>query len=165
LKIRSYSRNIRDAKIGLTVDAVTSYSTNYIDQLRDGRNWDRLEPLPVKDVQYSLSGNVLLVSWNPSPDLDTVRTSLQIYKNGTYYKFIEISPAISSYVIDLTDLLDSNIQIDIAARDVYYSSPVSSISISTPISTKEEILFYKPTIESKLLLAIIARLDKNLSSL
>jgi hypothetical protein len=169
LKIRSYSRNIRDARIGLIINNNTFYSTNYIDQVRDGSNWDRLEPLPVKNIQHSMSGSSLFISWDPSPDLDIVRTSLQIYKNGAYFKFIELSPAASTYALDLADLLDSSIQIDIAARDVYYSSAVSVIRVDPNvienIIPEEEILYYKPQIDSKLLSAIIVRLDANLSFL
>lgn len=108
----------------------------------------------------------MLISWQPSPDLDVIRTSLQIYKNGNYYKFIELSPAASGYALDLSSLTDSDIQVDVAAWDIYYSSPVVTIDISTIASpVAVEVAYYQPTIDNKLLLAIAARLDANLSTL
>ena len=100
-----------------------------IEQDQDGKNSDTMKPLPVSNLRYTLSGTVIVLNRNPSPDLDLLNTTVEIYKNNGYLRYFTVGAKDTNTTINDVDTTKDTIKIVISAKDIYYMSDPTTIEI------------------------------------
>lgn len=107
-----------------------TYSINVIEQDQDGKNSDTMRPLPISNLTYTLSGTTILVNRTPSPDLDLLNTTVEIYKNNGYLKYFTVGAKDTGTKISDLDTTKDTIKIVVSAKDTYYMSDPTTIEIA-----------------------------------